>query len=98
MTRIAVRLLVAVALVALGWLIGRAQSVGPQFFSLTIDSPVGSTILRCNGCELFSWTEGHSTAQRQFTLACGGPQTCSQTIGGAPTGPLQIATSRLPAQ
>ncbi len=98
MTHIALRLILAVLLVTCGWLIGRAQSAGPLFFSLTVDSPVGSTTLRCNGCELFSWTEGHATAQRQFTLACGGPQTCSQTIGGTRTGPLQIASSRLPAR
>jgi hypothetical protein len=87
-------LLVALALVAVGWLIGRAQIGVPQFFSLTIDAPVGSTTIRCNGCELFSWAEGRSTAQRQFTLTCSGPQCCSQTIGGTPTGPLQIASSR----
>ena len=38
--------LVALVLVAVGWLIGRAQSGVPQVFTLTIDSPVGSTTLR----------------------------------------------------
>jgi len=91
-------LLVALALVAVGWLIGRAQSRAPQVFTLTIDSPVGSTTLRCNGCELFSYPEGRSTRQRQLTLACSKPQVCSQTIVGRLTGPLQIANSPLPAR
>jgi hypothetical protein len=88
-------LLVAFVLVAVGWLIGRAQSGVPQEFILTIDASVGSTTLRCNGCELFSFPESGSTAQRQFTLACSKPQVCSQTIGGRLTGPLQIASGHL---
>jgi hypothetical protein len=88
-------LLIALALVAIGWFIGRAQSGLPQEFILTIDSPVGSTTLRCSGCELFAWPDGRSAAQRQVTLSCDKPQVCSQTIVGRLTGPLQIASSHL---
>ena len=95
MTRIALRLLVAVCLIAVGWYIGLAQSRQTQFFSLSIDAPIGSTTLRCEGCELFSWRDGHATASRRLTLTCSGPQPCFQTIGGAMTGPLQVAGSRL---
>ena len=90
-------LLVAVTLVVIGWFIGRAQEQ-PQFFTLTIDAPAGSTTIRCNGCELFSWANGRSTAQPQFTVECNKPQSCSHTIGGKLTGPWQIAGNRLPAQ
>jgi len=93
MTRIALRLLLAVALVAIGWSVGLVQSQTRGFFRLTIDSPAGSTTVRCDGCQLMSWNEGRGTALRELTLACAGPQSCSQTIGGTITGPLQMASS-----
>jgi hypothetical protein len=94
MARIALQTLVAVALVAIGWIAGMAQKQqGPQFFRLTINSPTGSTIVRCDGSKLFSWNEGRATALRELTFICGGPQSCSQTFGGTLTGPLQMASN-----
>ena len=70
----------------------------PSSSAVAASAPVGSTTLRCNGCELFAYPEGDSSPQRQFTVECSKPQVCSQTLVGRLTGPLQIANSRVPAQ
>ena len=93
MTRIALRLLVAVALVAMGWSIRLAQDkFGPDaIFKLKIDAPTGSTTVRCDGCQFLSWKDGHSSVSSEVTLACGGPQSCFHAIGVVKAGPLQMA-------
>ncbi len=97
MKRIAWRVIAAVALVALGWSIGFAQSRAnriQQLFSLNIESPVGSTTIKCVGCDLLMWKDGRATARRQFTLVCNGPEPCSEILGGTTAAPQQIADAR----
>jgi hypothetical protein len=56
MKRAALRLLVAIALVAMGWTIGQAQGSDPSF-ELRIDAPIGRTNVECvRGCQL-AWVE-----------------------------------------
>ncbi len=94
MNRIALRLIVAVALVALGWSIGWVQNRvnrTQQLFSLNIEAPIGSTTIRCDGCDLLTWNAGRATVRRQFTLVCNGPEPCSEILGGTMPAPRQIA-------
>ena len=57
MTRIAVRLLLAVGLIGIGWGVGRAQAPLPDF-ELVIDAPEGKTIIECvRGCQGLGWIE-----------------------------------------
>jgi len=93
MARIALRLFLAVVLLAIGWSIGLVQGRSREFFRLTINSPIGSTTVRCDGCQLMSWNEGRPTALRELTLTCAGPQSCAETIGGTLAGPLQMASN-----
>ena len=52
MKRIVVRIAFAVALVGLGWSVGRAQSVRPDF-ELIVNAPSGEITLECKrGCGL----------------------------------------------
>ena len=83
MRRVAVRTVMALLLVALGWAAGRAQTPQPDF-ELIVDAPSGQTNVVCKrGCEL-AWVErGHQTATGQFTFACKGTERCSSyRIGG----------------
>jgi len=57
MTRLIVRLLVAVGLLAIGWVAGRAQAPLPDF-ELVIDAPEGRTNVECvKGCAGLAWIE-----------------------------------------
>jgi hypothetical protein len=91
MTRVAVRAVLALSLIGMGWTIGRAQSPGPDF-ELKIDAPQGQTNVVCvRGCEL-AWIERmlpgtiDPRGQTTFTYRCGGGsagQRCeSGRIGG----------------
>lgn len=85
MRKVAMRTLMALLLVALGWAAGRAQAPQPDF-ELIVDAPTGQTNVQCKrGCEL-AWVErGHQTASGQstFTFACTGTERCSSyRIGG----------------
>lgn len=52
MKRRIIRLVVALLLVAFGWLVGRANTPAPEF-TLTIDAPSGHTTVACvRGCVL----------------------------------------------
>ena len=56
MERIALRVLLAVLLVGVGWSVGQAQGSGPNF-EIRIDAPEGRTNVECvRGCQL-SWVE-----------------------------------------
>src|SRR5262245_57694822 len=56
MRRLFLRAVVATALIALGWGIGRAQTTTPDF-ELVIDAPAGETKIECQrGCDL-TWVE-----------------------------------------
>jgi len=64
MLRMVRRLAFVVALVWLGWSVGRAQTTAPDF-ELMIDAPPGVTHIRCvRGCTLF----------KELVLAPGEPQ------------------------
>jgi len=57
MRRIAVRMLLAVGLIGMGWAAGRAQAPLPDF-ELVIDAPAGRTNIQCvRGCEGLGWIE-----------------------------------------
>ncbi len=92
MARIALRALVAVVLIAVGWSVGHAQG-SPPTFNLAIDAPIGDTSIQCKrGCELFFLRDGSPTASNHFTLSCKGDgetRRCSGTLsGGIVTPPL----------
>ena len=77
MKRIALKLLLAIGLVAIGWTVGRAQPSYPDF-ELRIDAPRGQTTITCvRGCGL-AWIQrsppGNYPGQDSvFTYSCGGP-------------------------
>jgi len=82
------KLTVAVALVAAGWGVGRAQTTTPDF-EVIVDAPVGETRIECvRGCRL-SWIERGlnpgANASPTFTFACSntGDGRCSSArVGG----------------
>jgi hypothetical protein len=89
MKRTASRLVVAAALIGIGWTVGRAQGSVPDF-ELRIDAPEGRTNVECvRGCQL-AWVErmvpGTVTPDKTtFTYACGnssGARCQSGRIGG----------------
>jgi hypothetical protein len=88
MRRVVLRTLTALALVALGWAAGTAQTAQPDF-ELIVDAPgPGETTVQClRGCEM-AWVErGVNPSARPmptFTYRCGGPvERCSShKIGG----------------
>ena len=76
MRRIAVRLVLATALVGLGWTAGKAQVQAPDF-ELLVDAPAGETLITCKrGCGL-AWVErgipGPGGTMLTFRYGCGGP-------------------------
>ena len=86
MGRTVVRVLLAVALIGMGWTIGRAQGSVPNF-ELRIDAPTGRTNVECvRGCKL-AWVErmvpGTVTpGDTTFTYACGGGPADSRCPSG----------------
>ena len=73
--RTIVRVALAVALIGLGWSIGRAQSADPDF-ELVVDAPTGEVTVTCaKGCAL-AWVERgvnpNATPQQTFTYGCSG--------------------------
>jgi hypothetical protein len=77
--------IVAVALIALGWTLGRAQSGQPDF-ELRVDAPGGKTRIECvRGCELM-WVERginpNDTPGPTFSYGCGAERCFSGTVGG----------------
>jgi hypothetical protein len=89
MKRTALRLILALGLIGLGWAVGRAQGAGPDF-EIRIDAPEGQTILQCvRGCQL-AWIErmvpeAVKPTDAPFTYACSNSQTgrcASGRVGG----------------
>jgi hypothetical protein len=82
------RVLLAGALVGVGWAAGRAQTAAPAF-ELLLEAPAGQVTVQCvRGCEL-AWVERgvnpDDTPKRTFTFGCKGPgvERCrSGRIGG----------------
>jgi hypothetical protein len=85
------RLMVAVVLVGLGWVAGRAQEVSQPEFVLELEAPQGWTTVTCSrGCELIgSRDHGNPRAGRmlQYRYGCG--------VGATPSDPLPAASSPL---
>ena len=77
--------IIGIALISLGWTIGRAQSRQPDF-ELRVDAPGGTTRIECvRGCELM-WVERginpNGTTGPTFSYGCGAERCSSGTIGG----------------
>ena len=94
MRRLLMRAVVAVALVAAGWAIARAQTTDPAFeiqVDVTLDgSGTGAKVSCVNGCSL-AWVERglnpNSRATSTFSFSCksasGTPAACSSgRVGG----------------
>ena len=94
MKRTALRLLLAVALIATGWSLRLVQNMlgePPGRFLLRIDSPTGATTIQCpDGCKLVSLKNLPSLSTRQMTFECERP-VCVNVIGVETAGPLQMA-------
>jgi len=89
MLRLTVRVVIALALVLVGWVAAKAQPTTPDF-EVVVDSPAGETTVTCKrGCNL-AWIERgvnpNATPMRTFTFKCsGGPpegRCSSATVGG----------------
>jgi hypothetical protein len=89
MTRIAIGLTLAAALVMTGWIAAKAQTAEPDF-EIAVETKVGDsaeTIIRCvKGCGL-AWVERgvnpNARVAPQFSFRCTPAQTCSSgRIGG----------------
>jgi hypothetical protein len=77
---------VALALVGLGWVAGRAQVSSPDF-EIVVDAPDGHTNVECvRGCKLM-WigmgTPPGAVPKEHFDFTCGGANRCgSGKVGG----------------
>jgi hypothetical protein len=77
-------MVVALSLVASGWLAGRAQTPAPEF-TLRIEAPEGRTMVKCvRGCTLLgSRTNTNSTPTQDYWFECkGAPGGCGATVNG----------------
>jgi hypothetical protein len=79
MTRLLMRLLLALAFIGTGWGLARAQRPDPDFI-LSIDAPGGATTVRCvRGCKLV-WSERgvnpNATPISSFEYNCTGGARC----------------------
>lgn len=87
MRRRAIQALVALSLVAFGWVAGRAQTPAPEF-TLAIDAPSGRTAVTCvRGCTLQGGRdEGNpnNTPTPKYWFECQGAssQRCTATVNG----------------
>lgn len=75
----------ALALIGIGWSLGKAQTVQPDF-ELVISAPGGQTSIQCvRGCELM-WVERgpnpNSRPTATFSFGCGAERCASGRIGG----------------
>ena len=87
MRRRAFQTVVAVSLVAVGWVVGRAQTPAPEF-TLAIEAPSGRTTVKCvRGCTLQGGRdEGNpnNTPTENYEFECRGASLsrCSATVNG----------------
>ncbi len=87
MQRVLILAALAMGLVSLGFVVGRAQSSEPAF-ELVVDAPGGDTTVRCvRGCTL-AWVERGFDSRRskpisEFAFGCTGSPRCgSGRVGG----------------
>jgi uncharacterized protein (TIGR03067 family) len=78
-------LAVAVTMLTLGWVAGRAQAPAPPDFELRINAPSGETRIECvRGCDL-AWVERGNPDSRgrpEFWYSCTAPRCSSGRVGG----------------
>jgi hypothetical protein len=78
------RLVIAAALVLLGWAAGKAQPTQPNF-EIRVNAPGGETTIECvRGCEL-SWVERQNSSggtMTTFKYTCGADRCSSGRVGG----------------
>ena len=85
MARFCFRVLIAVGLLATGWIAAQAQSANPDF-ELIVEAPGGATSIRCvRGCNL-AWVERgvnlNSRPIDTFDFYCSAPRCSSAKVGG----------------
>ena len=85
MRRSLLNAVLALALIATGWIIAQAQTPNPDF-EIVVDAPSGSTTVTCvRGCTL-AWVERgvnpNARPTETFEYACTGPRCSSARIGG----------------
>jgi hypothetical protein len=85
MARTVVQSVLAVILIFLGWVVGKAQTSAPAF-ELVVDAPGGATSIECvKGCKL-AWVErglnAKSTPMATFEYQCGAGRCSSGRVGG----------------
>ena len=88
MTRLLMRALIAIGLIAAGWAAAKAQPSTPDF-EIVVNAPVGETTIECKrGCNL-AWVERgvnpNATPIPTFEFRCGGggaSRFSSATVGG----------------
>ena len=87
MARIVQRIIVALALIVVGWVAAKAHaSQSAPDFELRVDAPEGPTTITCiRGCKLV-WVERginpNAMPQRSFDFACSANRCSSGLVGG----------------
>jgi hypothetical protein len=86
MKRRVCQVVLALALVGLGWAAARAQHGEPDF-EIAVYAPPGTTTVEClRGCSLMWIARGlnpNSQPTAKFTYSCSAPQGCSSSrVGG----------------
>jgi hypothetical protein len=82
-----IRTVVALSLVAFGWVVGRAKTPAPEF-TLTIEAPSGRTTITCvRGCALQGGhDEGNpnNVPMAKYFFECSGAalERCNATVNG----------------
>jgi hypothetical protein len=86
MKRIALRVVIATALIGLGWTVGQAAQAPQSDFELQVSSPSGTTTITCvRGCGLqfIRYVPDKAEAKPSFTYTCGRPgETCGGSVHG----------------
>ena len=85
MRRFSLNAALALALVATGWALARAQISQPDF-EIVVEAPGGPTTIRCvRGCTL-AWVERgvnpNNTPTESFDFNCSGARCSSSRVGG----------------
>jgi hypothetical protein len=86
MKQIAARVVVAAALVGIGWVAGQAAQTAQADFELAVSSPNGSTTITCRrgcGLQFVRNAPDKAKAEPYFTYECSGPTgRCGGTVQG----------------
>jgi hypothetical protein len=86
MKRVALRVVMATALVGLGWVAGQGAQTSKADFELEVSSPNGSTTITCRrgcGLQFIRYTPNKAEAQPSFTYDCQSPNgRCGGVVQG----------------